>query len=164
MSLITCKDLTLGYDGRAVAEHISFTVNQGDYLCVIGENGSGKSTLMKTLLHLNQPLGGVMETGDGLKPGQIGYLPQQTAVQRDFPASVREVVLSGCQGRCGLRPFYEADGDFGPEGPVLPGSFRRAAAAGAAGKSPVRGGKASSAGRACVRTGSPGDPGDVSAD
>ena len=106
MSLITCKDLTLGYDGRAVAEHISFTVNQGDYLCVIGENGSGKSTLMKTLLHLNQPLGGVMETGDGLKPGQIGYLPQQTAVQRDFPASVREVVLSGCQGRCGLRPFY----------------------------------------------------------
>ncbi|MGN1349529.1 MAG: metal ABC transporter ATP-binding protein [Anaerovoracaceae bacterium] len=106
MPLITCKDLTLGYDGRAVAEHISFTVNQGDYLCVIGENGSGKTTLMKTLLHLNQPLGGVMETGDGLKPGQIGYLPQQTAVQRDFPASVREVVLSGCQGRCGLRPFY----------------------------------------------------------
>ena len=106
MPLITCKDLTLGYDGRAVAEHISFTVNQGDYLCVIGENGSGKTTLMKTLLHLNQPLRGSMQTGDGLKPGQIGYLPQQTAVQRDFPASVREVVLSGCQGRCGLRPFY----------------------------------------------------------
>ena len=75
----------------------------------MGENGSGKSTLMKTLLHLQPPVSGSILTGDGLKPNEIGYLPQQTLVQRDFPASVREIVLSGCQSRCSFRPFYSRE-------------------------------------------------------
>ena len=106
MALLTVKDLSLGYDNRTIAEDLNFTVSAGDYLCIVGENGSGKSTLMKTLLHLQPPVKGEIITGDGLKNNEIGYLPQQTIVQRDFPASVREIVLSGCQSRCGLRPFY----------------------------------------------------------
>ena len=109
MAQITCKDLTLGYETGVVAEHISFSVEEGDYLCIVGENGSGKSTLMKTLLGLTPPLGGSIETGDGLRLTEIGYLPQQTLVQRDFPASVREIVQSGCQARKGLRPFYNKE-------------------------------------------------------
>jgi len=89
-----------------VVSGLSFHVNAGDYLCIVGENGSGKSTLMKTLLRLKTPMSGQLETGDGLEPNEIGYLPQQTVVQKDFPASVREVVRSGCLNRCGLRPFY----------------------------------------------------------
>lgn len=109
MALITCKDLVLGYDGRAITQAFDFSVHTGDYLCIVGENGSGKSTLIKTLLHLQPPISGSIEAGDGLRPNEIGYLPQQTAVQRDFPASIREVVISGCQGRCGLRPFYNRE-------------------------------------------------------
>ena len=106
MAYLTVQDLKLGYDARVIAEGIGFTVNPGDYLCIVGENGSGKTTLMKTLLRLREPAGGRILTGDGLKTNEIGYLPQQTVVQKDFPASVREIVLSGCQGRCGMRPFY----------------------------------------------------------
>lgn len=106
MAQITVKDLSLGYDSRALFKGLSFEVNSGDYLCIVGENGSGKTTLMKTLLHLKEPAGGEITFGDGLKKNEIGYLPQQTDVQRDFPASVYEIVLSGCQGRCGARPFY----------------------------------------------------------
>ncbi len=109
MALITVRDLSLGYEGKAIVENLNFTVNAGDYLCVVGENGSGKSTLMKTLLTLRAPLAGKIEIGDGLKKNEIGYLPQQTMVQRDFPASVKEIVLSGCQARCGLRPFYNKE-------------------------------------------------------
>ena len=106
MALLTVQDLSLGYDAHSIVEGLSFTVNAGDYLCIVGENGSGKSTLMKTLLRLQEPIGGQILIGDGLKKNEVGYLPQQTVVQKDFPASVREIVLSGCQGRCGLRPFY----------------------------------------------------------
>ena len=106
MSLIKVEELNVGYDGKAVEKGISFSVEKGDYLCIAGENGSGKSTLMKTLLGLIPPVGGRITTGDGLKAREIGYLPQQTVVQKDFPASVKEIVMSGCQGRCGLRPFY----------------------------------------------------------
>ena len=88
---------------------MNFEVFAGDYLCIVGENGSGKSTLMKTLLGLQPPVGGKIVTGDGLRKNEIGYLPQQTAAQKDFPASVREIVLSGCQGRCGSRPFYNKE-------------------------------------------------------
>lgn len=108
MALISCRDLSLGYDGDIIASGIEFSIDAGDHLCIVGENGSGKTTLMKTLLGLQAPLGGVIERGDGLKANEIGYLPQQTLAQRDFPASVREIVLSGCLGRCGLRPFYSA--------------------------------------------------------
>ncbi|MCI8711637.1 MAG: ABC transporter ATP-binding protein [Ruminococcus sp.] len=106
MAQLTCQNLTLKYDGRVILEDLNFTVRAGDYLCIVGENGSGKSTLMKTILGLHTEYEGNMETGDGLLASEIGYLPQQTNVQRDFPASVREIVLSGCQGRCGFRPFY----------------------------------------------------------
>ena len=108
MSLITCRDLSLGYDGKTILSGVSFAVNEGDYLCIVGENGSGKSTLMKTLLSLNAPLGGSVQFGDGLKANEIGYLPQQTVVQRDFPASVWEIVLSGCLSQNMRRPFYTA--------------------------------------------------------
>ena len=106
MAQLICKDLTLGYGTKTVIENLSFSVNKGDYLCIVGENGSGKTTLMKTILHLLKPLSGSITTGDGLLADEISYLPQQTDVQRDFPASVREIVLSGCQSRCGKRPFY----------------------------------------------------------
>ncbi len=101
MAQITCQNLTLGYEGRAILQNLNFTVQAGDYLCIVGENGAGKSTLMRTLLHLQPPLAGSISLGEGLGPRDIGYLPQQTLVQRDFPASVWEVVLSGCQGRSG---------------------------------------------------------------
>ena len=106
MTQLTCQNLAVGYEGRAVLENLNFSVCPGDYLCIVGENGSGKSTLMKTILGLQPPVRGRVLTGDGLRKNEIGYLPQQTPVQRDFPASVREIVLSGCQGRCGGRPFY----------------------------------------------------------
>ena len=106
MSLLNIQNLSLGYDSHVIVNNLSFTVNVGDYLCIVGENGSGKTTLMKTLLQLTQPVSGQILFGDGLKKNEIGYLPQQTMVQKDFPASVREIVLSGCQGRSGLRPFY----------------------------------------------------------
>ncbi len=109
MSLLTVKNLTVGYGSQIVASDIDFEVNAGDYLCIVGENGSGKSTLMKTLLGLQKPVSGEIIRGEDLKECEIGYLPQQTLVQRDFPASVREIVLSGRQGRMGLRPFYNAE-------------------------------------------------------
>ena len=106
MALITCKELTLGYEGQPILEHLSFSVNAGDYLCIVGENGSGKSTLMRTMLGLQRPMAGTIAFGDGLRENALGYLPQQTAVQKDFPATVWEIVLSGCQSRLGRRPFY----------------------------------------------------------
>ena len=109
MALLSVRDLALGYDGRVIVEGLNFEVNAGDYLCIVGENGSGKTTRMRTLLGLQEPLAGEILVGDGLKKDEIGYLPQQTVVQKDFPASVKEIVLSGCQGRCGLRPFYSKE-------------------------------------------------------
>ncbi|MFY0388310.1 metal ABC transporter ATP-binding protein [Hominicoprocola fusiformis] len=109
MAQLTCQKLCVGYDGRPVLQDLDFEVFAGDYLCIVGENGSGKSTLMKTILGLQTPISGSILTGDGLRKNEIGYLPQQTQVQKDFPASVREIVLSGCQGRCGSRPFYKRE-------------------------------------------------------
>lgn len=106
MPLLCCHNLTLGYEGKTVVSDLSFSVDAGNYLCIVGENGSGKSTLMRTILRLKAPISGQITTGDGLAPNEIGYLPQQTEGQKDFPASVREVVRSGCLNRCGLRPFY----------------------------------------------------------
>ena len=99
---ITCKNAALGYENRVVAENLNFSVSSGDYLCILGENGSGKSTLIKALLGLKPQISGeIICDHQG-----IGYLPQQTVIQRDFPASVREIVRSGCLGKTGLRPFY----------------------------------------------------------
>lgn len=106
MPYIKCENLILGYEGTPVAENISFTVDKGDYLCIVGENGAGKSTLMKTLLGLTPLMGGSIANGDGLDAHEIGYLPQQTFVQKDFPASVWEIVLSGALPKCGWHPFF----------------------------------------------------------
>lgn len=107
MEQITCENLAIGYDGKILVKDINFCVKSGDYLCIIGENGSGKSTLMRTLLNLQQPIHGKILFGAGVKSDEIGYLPQQTIIQKDFPASVREIVLSGCQNHIGIRPFYK---------------------------------------------------------
>ncbi len=109
MPQIICEDLSLGYDGKIILNHLNFSIRAGDYFCIVGENGSGKSTLMKTMLHLQPALGGRIVYGEEVTPREIGYLPQQTEVQRDFPASVKEIVLSGCQSRCGLRPYYNKE-------------------------------------------------------
>ncbi|MCR5546438.1 MAG: metal ABC transporter ATP-binding protein [Lachnospiraceae bacterium] len=106
MAEIQVNNLALGYEGDALVENLNFEVNSGEYLCIVGENGSGKSTLMRTLLGLQKPMSGEILFGDGLTSKQIGYLPQQTQVQKDFPASVSEIVLSGFQGSMGIRPFY----------------------------------------------------------
>lgn len=106
MAQIICQNLSVGYDSKVILKNLNFEVNKGDYLCIVGENGSGKTTLIKSILGLIPTISGKLETGEGLKSNEIGYLPQQTVVQRDFPASVKEIVLSGCQGRMGLRPFY----------------------------------------------------------
>ena len=106
MAQLSCNNLTLGYENGAILEGLSFSVEQGDYLAIVGENGSGKSTLMKTILGLLDPIKGEVVRGDGLKKYEIGYLPQQSPVQRDFPASVWEVVLSGCLSKDRFFPFY----------------------------------------------------------
>ena len=108
MALIKCEDLSIAYEGQTVVHDLSFEVGQADYLCIVGENGSGKSTLVKSLLGLKSPVKGSITLGDGLKQNEIGYLPQQNDVQKDFPASVYEVVLSGRLNSRGFRPFYTA--------------------------------------------------------
>lgn len=104
--LIRCEHMDLGYENQDAVVDVNMEVCPGDYLCIVGENGSGKSTLMKGLLGLLKPSAGVVTVSEELKTTGIGYLPQQTAAQKDFPASVREVVLSGCLSRRGRRPFY----------------------------------------------------------
>ncbi len=105
MSQIICKNLTLGYGTKDIVKNLNFAINSGDYLCIVGENGSGKSTLMKALLGMHSPTFGNI-IYDDVKPTEIGYLPQQNIIQKDFPASVSEIVLSGCQSKCKIRPFY----------------------------------------------------------
>lgn len=106
MAQLTCRDLSLGYDGKTIIEKLNFSIEQGQYICVLGENGAGKSTLMKTILGLTTPMSGEILLGDGLTRKEFGYLTQQSELQKDFPASVREIVLSGCQNKIGFRPFY----------------------------------------------------------
>ena len=107
MAQITCKNLAVGYEGQVVRGNINFTVEKGDYLCIVGENGSGKSTLMKTLLSLQKPMGGEIIFGDDLSANEIGYLPQQSTVKRDFPATNFEIVLSGNLGHSSF--FYSKE-------------------------------------------------------
>lgn len=106
MSLLVCKDLAFSYDGNEILSGINFQVDSGDYLCIVGQNGAGKSTLVKGLLNLKKPSSGTIEVGEGLQPNEIGCLPQQTQAQKNFPASVNEVVLSGCLNSKGMKPFY----------------------------------------------------------
>ncbi|MBT9699314.1 MAG: metal ABC transporter ATP-binding protein [Eubacterium ventriosum] len=105
--IFECKDVTLGYENKVVAKNLNFKIDQGDYLCVVGENGTGKSTLIKTLLGLIKPLNGeVIANVQGKNHKGVGYLPQQTQAQKDFPASVWEVVLSGVLNNDHRCPFY----------------------------------------------------------
>ena len=96
MEQIICKKLAIGYENKALVKDLTFTISKGDYFCIVGENGAGKSTLMKTLLHLKSPISGHLHFGEGVSQKDIGYLPQQNQIQKDFPATVQEVVLSGC--------------------------------------------------------------------
>lgn len=105
--IFECKGVTLGYENKVVAKNLNFKIDQGDYLCVVGENGTGKSTLIKTLLGLIKPLNGeVIANVQGKNHKGVGYLPQQTQAQKDFPASVWEVVLSGVLNNDHRCPFY----------------------------------------------------------
>jgi len=106
--LITCRDVSFGYEGQSVVRNLSFSLEQGDYLWVVGENGSGKTTLVKGILRLLNPMEGSVFFGEELRQGRIGYLSQQTAAKKDFPAGVFEIVLSGNLSGMGLRPFYNA--------------------------------------------------------
>lgn len=106
--ILECSNITASYDGINVIEGLSFAINEGDYLCVLGENGSGKSTLIKCLLGIKNVDSGKIIMADGLRQTDIGYLPQHTNLQNGFPATVMEVVISGCLGRRGYRPFYSA--------------------------------------------------------
>ena len=108
MFCLTCDHVTFSYENRIVVSDLSFTVNEGDYLCIIGENGTGKSTLMKGMLGLKKPASGRIILGENIRSNQIGYVPQQTPAQKDFPATVWEVVLSGCQSGRGFLPGYGA--------------------------------------------------------
>ena len=107
--MIKCEKLSLGYDGKAIVDNLNFEIQNGDYLCVLGENGVGKSTLIKTLLKLIKPISGEVVYNENLLPTEIGYLSQQQQLLKDFPASVFEIVLSGCQSKVGIRPFYKKE-------------------------------------------------------
>ena len=104
--LIVCRDVSLGYEGQTVLSHLNLTIRDGDYLCIVGDNGSGKSTLLRGLLGLLAPQSGEILRAPELERGAEGYLPQQTRAQRDFPATVLEVALSGCLNQKGSRFFY----------------------------------------------------------
>ena len=148
--LIKCEHVDLGYENQDAVINVNMEVCSGDYLCIVGENGSGKSTLIKGLLGLLKPSGGKLTVAEGLKTTGIGYLPQQTASQKDFPASVREVVLSGCLSRRGRRPFYSQNrkrycscqygktGYYSAGRPVLQRIVRRTAAESADRQSTLR--------------------------
>lgn len=106
MAILTCKNASFGYDGEVVLSGIDFTLCGAEYMCILGENGAGKSTLVKGILGLISPVAGEIKFGEGLRACEVGYLPQQTQVQKSFPASVLEVVLSGRINSMGMRPFY----------------------------------------------------------
>lgn len=107
--LLKCEHVDFGYENYDVVKDVTMEIREGDYLCIVGENGSGKSTMMKGILGLLKPTGGTITLSDDLKRSGIGYLPQQTPAQKDFPATVQEVVISGCLGKRGRRPFYSAN-------------------------------------------------------
>ena len=158
--LLKCEHVDFGYENYDVVKDVSMEINPGDYLCIVGENGSGKSTLMKGLLGLIKPTGGVLTLADELRRSGIGYLPQQTPAQKDFPATVQEVVISGCLGKRGNRPFYSMEerklaavnmeklGITDLKNELLPGSLRRTETAHPDRESPLCYGQAPDPGRA----------------
>jgi zinc transport system ATP-binding protein len=109
MKIFECKKLSIGYGNKVVCKNINFEVRKGQYICVIGENGSGKSTLLKTILGLNKTVSGKIVFDKEFPSNSIGYLPQQSDMQKDFPATVKEVIMSGFVGAMGFRPFYKRE-------------------------------------------------------
>lgn len=107
--ILRCENISLSYDGNVVAENIDFVVNEGDYLCILGENGSGKTTLVNAVMGLKKVHGGRIIYGEGVGPGNIGYLPQKESTNPDFPVSVREIVRTGFAGKRGFRFFYSRE-------------------------------------------------------
>ena len=103
---IDCEGLAVGYSGKPLCKEFDLEINNGDYICIVGENGAGKSTFIKTLIGLIPAVSGDVALRGDIVRSDIGYLPQQRETQKDFPASVWEVVLSGCLNRLGFRPFY----------------------------------------------------------
>ena len=121
--LLKCEHVGFGYENQDAVLDVNLEVNEGDYICIVGENGSGKSTLMKGILGLLKPTSGRIEYSEELKKAGIGYLPQQTDAQKDFPATVFEVVISGCLGKRGSRPFYSRNPRSGKK--LFQRAFRR---------------------------------------
>ena len=108
MIQLTAQNVSLGYEGKKIVSNLNFSVEKGDFLGILGENGSGKSTLLYTLLGFKRPMEGKIVFSDPTKKG-VGYLPQQADIQKNFPASVKEVVLSGCLTTGKWSPFYTAE-------------------------------------------------------
>ena len=148
MSQLICKNLLVGYEGKAILDPLNFEIHAGDHLCVVGENGAGKSTLMKTLLGLQQPISGQLEMGDGLRQNEIGYLPQQTIVQE--PLWTAPVLQSGGKAACAGCHAQNADRTAGKT--LLSGAFRRSAAARPFGARPLRYPENAASGRTCFRS------------
>jgi zinc transport system ATP-binding protein len=106
MAQLRCENISVGYEDGIVVSDVSFELNRGDYVCIVGENGAGKSSLLKGILGLAKIQGGKLEYGDGMSRADVGYLPQQKDYQKNFPATVKEVVMSGFLNKMGLRPYY----------------------------------------------------------
>ncbi len=106
MAQLRCENISVGYEDGIVVSDVSFELNRGDYVCIVGENGAGKSSLLKGILGLAKIQGGKLEYGDGMSRADVGYLPQQRDYQKNFPATVKEVVMSGFLNKMGLRPYY----------------------------------------------------------
>ena len=106
MAQLRCENISVGYEDGIVVSDVSFELNRGDYVCIVGENGAGKSSLLKGILGLARIQGGKIEYGDGMSRADVGYLPQQKDYQKNFPATVKEVVMSGFLNKMGLRPYY----------------------------------------------------------
>lgn len=106
MCLLSCENISLGYEGKCIVKDIHFSIHPQDYVCIIGENGAGKSTLIKGILSLIKPMKGEIHFSNALLKNQIGYMPQQSPQQKDFPATVHEVVLSGFLNQLHWKPFY----------------------------------------------------------
>jgi zinc transport system ATP-binding protein len=105
-SILELKQLRLGFGDNIVINNASLVLEEGDFACIVGANGAGKSTLVRAILGLIKPLGGDIHYCGDLKQTQIGYLPQETRPDSNFPATVEEIVLSGCLGHMGWKPFY----------------------------------------------------------
>ncbi len=107
MFLFKCNNLCLGYGSTLIQENLNIQIDKGDYVFILGENGTGKSTLIKTILGFIKPYSGTIEYSPEWDRKKIGYLPQTSEIQKTFPATVKEIVLSGCQSELGIFPFYK---------------------------------------------------------